>query len=92
MDMIPETQALKLKDFEWFYDRRPLRDSVCDRIIRPTQREEVVSRQKPRFRITERIDYDRRRLVENREWVDRVDQLTPEVIEWRNTRATYPKK
>ena len=92
MDMIPETQALKLKDFEWFYDRRPLRDSVCDRIIRPTQREEVVSRQKPRFRITERIDYDRRRLVENREWVDRVDQLTPEVIEWRNTRATYPNK
>ena len=92
MDMIPETQALKLKDFEWFYDRRPLRDSVCDRNIRATQREEVTSRQKPRFRITERIDYDRRRLVENREWVDRVDQLTPEVIEWRNTRATYPNK
>jgi hypothetical protein len=92
MNMIPETQDLKLKDFDWFYERRPQRDSVFDRGIRPTQRMDVSSRQKPRFRITERIDYDRRRLVENREWVDRVDQLTPEVIEWRNTRSTYPNK
>ncbi len=92
MNMIPETQDLKLKDFKWHYERRPLRDSVFIRSIRPTQRENVAAKQKPRFRITERIDYDRRRLVENREWVDRVDQLTPEVIEWRNTRATYPNK
>ena len=92
MNMIPETQDLKLKDFNWYYERRPLRDSVFVRSIRPTQRENVTTKQKPRFRITERIDYDRRRLVENREWVDRVDQLTPEVIEWRNTRATYPNK
>ena len=92
MNMIPETQSLKLKDFEWYYARRPERDSVFSRNIRPTQRDDVASRQKPRFRITERIDYDRRRLVENRMWKDRVDRLTPEVIEWRNTRATYPKK
>ena len=92
MNMIPETQDLKLKDFDWYYERRPLRDSIFNRSIRPTQRENVASRQKPRFRITERIDYDRRRLVENRMWEDRVDQLTPEVIEWRNTRATYPNK
>lgn len=92
MNMIPETQALKLKNFEWHYDRRPERDSVFDRTIRPTQREDVASRPKPRFRITERIDYDRRRLVENRMWKDRVDRLTPEVVEWRNSRASYPKK
>ena len=52
----------------------------------------MTLKQKPRFRITERIDYDRRRLVENRMWEDRVDQLTPEIIEWRNTRSTYPNK
>ena len=92
MNMIPETQDLKLKDFNWYYERRPLRDSIFNRSIRPTQRDNVASRQKPRFRITERIDYDRRRLVENRMWEDRVDQLTPEVIEWRNTRATYHNK
>ena len=89
MDMIPETQELRLKDFEWHYDRRPLRDSVCDREIRPSRRDDASTRQKPRFRITERINYDRRRLVENGVWEDRLDELTPEIIEWRNTRTSY---
>lgn len=89
MDMIPETQKLRLPDFEWYYDRRPVRDSVMDREIRKSRREDAASRRKPRFRITERIDYDRRRLTENRVWEDRVDELTPDVIEWRNTRTSY---
>lgn len=89
MGKIPETQELRLKDFEWHYDSRPTRDSVCDRTIRPSRREDALVHQKPRFRITERIDYDRRRLVENGVWEDRVDELTPEIIEWRNTRASY---
>lgn len=92
MNMIPEGQKQRLNDFDWYYDRRPERDSVFDRAIRPTRRAEIATKQKPRFRITERIDYDRRRLVENRMWEDRVDQLTPEIIEWRNTRSTYPNK
>ena len=92
MDMIPETQERRLPDFKWHYDRRPQRDSVHDRTIRPTRREDATSRQKPRFRITERINYDRRRLVENRMWVDRLDQLTPEIIEWRNSRPSYQEK
>lgn len=89
MDMIPETQKLRLPDFEWYYDRRPVRDSVMDRDIRKSRREDAASRRKPRFMITERIDYDRRRLTENRVWEDRVDELTPDVIEWRNTRTSY---
>ena len=91
---LPATLNLNsgLENFVWYYDRRPLRDSVFDRSIRATQRDDVAQKEKPRFRITERIDYDRRRLVENRMWEDRIDQLTPDVIEWRNTRATYPNK
>ena len=89
MDMIPATQKLRLPDFESYYDRRPMRDSVMDRDIRKSRREDAASRRKPRFRITERIDYDRRRLTENRVWEDRVDELTPDVIEWRNTRTSY---
>ena len=92
MNMIPEGQKQRLNDFDWYYDRRPVRDSVFDRSVRPSIRAEIATKQKPRFRITERIDYDRRRLVENRMWEDRVDQLTPEIIEWRNTRSTYPNK
>jgi hypothetical protein len=57
-----------------------------------TRRSENLDARKPQFRITERIDYDRRRLVENRVWVDRLDELTPEVVEWRNSRASYQKR
>lgn len=90
--MVPESQVRKLPDFEWYYERRPGRDSVFARDIRPTCREDASMRRKPRFRITERINYDRRRLVENRMWEDRVDELTPEIIEWRNSRASYQKR
>lgn len=89
MDMIPETQKLRLPDFDWYYDRRPERDMVFDRALRPSRRDDASTRQKPRFKITDRIDYDRRRLVENRMWEDRVDELTPDVVEWRNTRTSY---
>ena len=92
MDMIPETQKLRLPDFEWVGHRRPVRDSVFMREMRATRRGDASVQSKPRFRITERIDYDRRRLVENGEWEDRVDELLPEVIEWRNSRPSYQNK
>ena len=92
MEMIPETQELRLPDFEWYYDRRPQRDSVVQRDIRTSRRESSSVQKKPRFPITERIDYDRRRLVENGEWEDRVDELSPEIIEWRNSRMSYQNR
>jgi hypothetical protein len=92
MSMIPETQTRKLPNFAWHNDKRPLRDSIMDREIRPTRRQDASVAAKPRFRITARINYDRRRLVENKMWDDRVDELTPDVIEWRNSRPTYNKK
>ena len=90
--MIPATQQLRLDGFEWHYDRRPARDSVFDRQIRPTRREHSSTQARPRFRITERINYDRRRLTENRMWVDRLDVLSPEVVEWRNSRPSYQNR
>ena len=82
--LIPETQARRLPDFEWYYDLRPTRGSVMRRAIRPSERDSRKTKEKPRFRITERINYDRRRLTENGEWEDRVDVLPPYIIEWRN--------
>ncbi|MBO5881985.1 MAG: hypothetical protein J6Q21_01945 [Alistipes sp.] len=92
MNMIPETQKYRLDDFEWHNDKRPARDSIVDRTIRPTRREDASTQQKPRFRITERINYDRRRLTENKMWEDRVDELTPDIIEWRDSRASNQKR
>jgi hypothetical protein len=37
----------------------------------------------------ERIDYDRRRLVENRMWKDRHERLPIDIIEWRNSCPSY---
>lgn len=91
MDMIPETQERELPDFKWHSDIRPVRNVVFDRRIRATRRDDATSRRKPTFPITERINYDRRRLVENRMWVDRLDELSPEVVEWRNSRPSYKK-
>lgn len=92
MTMIPETQKLRLDNFAWHDDKRPSRDSIVDRTIRPTRREDAMTQQKPRFRITDRINYDRRRLTENRMWEDRVDELSPEIIEWRDSRPSNQKR
>lgn len=86
MDKIPETQVLKLPDFDWFDSRRPTRNAVFDRTIRPSRRADATSRRRPTFPITERIDRYRQSLIERRRWEDRLDQLTPEIIEWRNSR------
>ena len=92
MSMIPETQKRIFDNFEWHSDKRPTRNSMILRHIRSTRREEIANKQRPRFRITERIDYDRRRLTENRMWEDRVDELTPDIIEWRDSRTTNKKR
>jgi hypothetical protein len=60
------------------------------RDIRPSQRDE--QRSKPSFRITERIDYDSRRLSEGSSWLDRIDVLPPEIVEWRDGRPTYQQR
>jgi hypothetical protein len=91
MTMIPETQKRILDDFEWHGDERPTRHGIIMRNIRSTRREEIAEKQRPRFRITDRIDYDRRRLTENRMWEDRVDELTPDIVEWRDSRTSNKK-
>lgn len=90
MDMIPETQERRLPDFTWQIERRPMLDSMVMRDIRPSQRE--AQHAKPSFRITERIDYDRRRLSEGNVWLDRIDVLPPEIVEWRNERPSYKQR
>jgi hypothetical protein len=90
--MIPETQSRRLSNFAWHIERRPTRDSVLTRTIRPSQRDDKASHNKPTFGITERINYDRRRLTENNQWIDRIDVLPPDVVEWRNSRPSYKNR
>ena len=92
MEMVPESQERKLDGFDWQEDRRPTRVIICDRRIVKSNRERAAAIRRPTFPIMERIDYDRRRLVENKMWKDRKDRLTPDVIDWRNSRESYKKR
>ena len=92
MSMVPESQTRRLDGFDWQADKRPTRVIICNRRIRSTNRQNIGKIKKPWFPIVERIDYDRRRLVENKMWKDRKDRLTPDIIEWRNSRDSYKNR
>lgn len=82
MDMIPETQPQRLEKFVWESDKRPTRDSVFSRIMRPSQRDAYVDMPMPQFPITERINRRRDWLIHNAHWADRNDTLSADVIEF----------
>ncbi|MBQ1253327.1 MAG: hypothetical protein IIY05_03180 [Alistipes sp.] len=82
--LIPESQPLKLQNFKWVPQLRPNKEDVFDRTIRPAQREQRRARPRPTFPIVERMDRYKERLLMGGSWYDREDQLTPELIEWRN--------
>ena len=92
MNLIPDTQERILQGFAWNDTLRPTRREICNRNVRNSRRESVSQIRKPTFPIHERIDYDRRRLVENRMWKDRRDRLSPDVIEWRNSCPSYKNR
>ena len=89
MDKIPETQPLFLDGFAWHDDKRPARDSVLTRSIRPSVRTEKEALQRPQFPISKRIADYRTRLTDRKEWRDRNDILTQEVIEWLETQTDW---
>lgn len=83
---IPPTQDMRLRNFKWVPSLRPTRESVFDRTIRPSVRDERRLRERPTFDIVERMDRYKERLLRSGEWIDREDELAPELVEWRNTR------
>lgn len=84
--MIPPTQEMRLRNFKWVPSLRPTRETIFDRTIRPSIRDERRLRERPRFDIVERMDRYKERLLRSGEWMDREDELSPETIEWRDTR------
>lgn len=83
---VPPTQPMRLKNFKWEPWRRPTRETIFDLAIRPSRREESLARERPRFGIVERMDRYKEELLRSGKWVDREDELKPEVVEWRDTR------
>ena len=82
MDKIPPTQELYLKGFKWEGARRPAQADVFDRRIRPSQRAAHSQMRHPDFPIMMRIEEHKKRLIEQRRWADRNDQVDPLTVEW----------
>lgn len=84
--LIPENQMRKLPNFKWVPELRPTRENIFNRTIRPSRRAESASHQRPTFRIVEKMDRFKERLLEQGLWMDREDELKPDIVEWRDTR------
>lgn len=76
MHRIPETHTQRFPGFQWMPQFRPMtRYDVCDRVIRPSQRDESRAIPYPQFRITDRMEADKKRYTEDGSWRDRNDTL-----------------
>ncbi len=89
----PADLSMTLKNFEWFGSRRPTREEIFDREIRPSRREEMTTRSaelKPTFPISERIARSRRSLTNSGEWSDRDDRVSAEATRWMKSLGFTP--
>lgn len=82
MEMIPASQPQRLDNFIWEADRRPDKEDVFDRTIRPSQRADYEDLPRPRFPVTARIDRYRNTIVDRGIWRDRDDDVTFDAIEF----------
>ncbi len=82
MSKIPIDQELTLKGFSWQSERRPTREDIFDRTIRPSVREEKSALSRPQFPLQERMDEQRKSLIRSRQWIDRRDVVPANAEEW----------
>lgn len=83
-EMIPAEVPTVLDWFKWQPERKPTRNDVFDRVMRPSERKEYESMEKPRFPISRRINSKREHLQKYYHWVDRNDVLTDQTLDWVN--------
>lgn len=79
---VPEDQSLYLKGFHWEGARRPTKSEVFDRTIRPSERAVRSQLAQPDFPIMQRIEAYKQELIDSRRWVDRLDPVDRQTVEW----------
>ncbi len=92
MDKIPASQELFLKEYKWMPERRPGRDTVFTRTIRPTERPIKEQLPQPRFPLTEQILRQRDNLIDSGRWADRDEVLSIDVIDWVRRNGFEPSQ
>ncbi|MFR9672508.1 MAG: hypothetical protein SNI72_06315, partial [Rikenellaceae bacterium] len=82
LNLMPADMSYYLEDFEWYGSRRPTRETIFDREIRPSIRERVEQIARPTFPILEIINKRREVLTKSGEWEDRTDKVSPAATLW----------
>lgn len=85
IDAIPEDQSLYLQNFKWEGERRPSRDEVFDRRVRPSERKHREAIPHPSFPIQQSIDAQRARLMDLGTWADRNEEVDAATVEWMHS-------
>lgn len=92
IEKVASMDELFLKEYKWLPERRPSRDSVFRRTIRPSVREEKERTQRPQFTTSSRIIRFRDRLIETGRWADRDEVLSLDVQEWVRSKGFEPSE
>lgn len=92
VDQVPSDVSIYLKGFKWQGDRRPERNEVFDRTVRPSERVRRSMLARPDFPIRRRIDEERIRLTESGSWADRNERVDPATVEWMRDLGFEPEQ
>ncbi|MFI3331276.1 MAG: OstA-like protein [Rikenellaceae bacterium] len=82
MNKIPVTQDKLFDNFKWEIERKPTRETIFNRTVRPSQRTEYKAMQEPTFPITERINAHKQRLIKAGKWNDPTDLISELALEF----------
>ena len=82
IDGVPADVPFYLKGFRWEGERRPTRNEIFDREIRPSKRADAETQAVPTFPIREWVDRQREELVRDGKWADRNEEVDIETVEW----------
>lgn len=84
-DKIPADEKLLLDWFKWQPERKPTKQQVFDRTVRPSVRTRYEAMEQPTFPIALVINNKRTHLQKYYNWVDRNDLVNEQVVEWVNS-------
>jgi hypothetical protein len=90
IEKVASMDELFLKEYKWLPERRPSRDSVFRRTIRPSVRDQKEQLPHPQFPLSSKILRFRDRLLETGRWADRDEVLSLDVQEWVRSKGFEP--
>ncbi len=90
LDKVPVDVKYFLDNFVWYEDLHPTRETIFNKRIRPSIREEKSALTRPLFPIRLRITQARMRLVSGGEWLDRTDGVSDAATEWMKSLGFTP--